>query len=835
METSEYISNVESLHRDAFDRGLFFQTAEDDTIRGRRVTVAGQQMTSFASCSYLGLEHHPALIAGVHEAVERYGTQFSVSRGYLSVGLYDELEAELERLFGAAVLVTSNTTLAHQSFFDAIVDEKDAVILDHQVHASVHRAAGIAKSGGTSVTLVHHESLERSLDLARDLARSHRTVWFATDGVASMYGDLAPVRLLEALLEVAPNVRLYIDDAHGMSWAGKHGRGSFLSRMPLGDRTIVVTSLNKAFSGSGGTIVFPQRHERDKVRMCGGAMAFSGPVQPPMLGADLASARLHLGEEIYEHQTKLARLIEHMNHRAPEVGVPLLVENSSPIFFVPCGLPRISAEVAQRMAADGLYVNVSMYPTVPMRRSGIRVSLTAAHALADVDRVLGSLARHVPAVVSEEGMTPDEVAALFKKAVVSNLMEGPQAPVTFLEALEQFGDARAPSRRASRRLSSGVRPALPHAFDHARSIHEVDREEWDVMLGSVGCISWEAQATAEVLFRDQRRREHEWEFDYVVVRDEERRPLAATVFTTMLQKDDMLMREAVSRVVEERRLEDPYFLTSNVVVAGTGLSEGRHIWLSDDARSKGALATLLRVGARIQREREATTLVIRDLPGDDDELDAFMLDEGFVKLPGLDTHRVKIDWNDRDELVAELPERRYRKAARAALAAWPSFRTRVIEAGDSQLEYLYGLYDEVASKKLRLNTFPLPDNALQHLARSTAWEVVAMYLDADVGGPSDRLPVAFWAAHLHGTHYAPLLCGLDYRFVASHDTYKQMILQVLERARELGCTDAHLGMDADLQKRRWGSVAYPTAIYVQTADHYNGAVLRELVAVASNG
>ena len=85
-----------------------------------------------------------------------------------------------------------------------------------------------------------------------------------------------------------------------------------------------------------------------------------------------------------------------------------------------------------------------------------------------------------------------------------------------------------------------------------------------------------------------------------------------------------------------------------------------------------------------------------------------------------------------------------------------------------------------------------------------------------------------------GGHYAPLFCGLDYRFVATHSTYKQMIYQVLRRCEQIGCAEAHLGMDADLEKRRWGSVAHPTAIYLQAADHYNGAMLRELVAEASS-
>mgnify|MGYP000110696393 CR=1 FL=1 len=48
-------------------------------------------------CSYLGLEHHPALIRGVHDAVDRWGTQFSASRGYVSAPPYEALEEHIGR------------------------------------------------------------------------------------------------------------------------------------------------------------------------------------------------------------------------------------------------------------------------------------------------------------------------------------------------------------------------------------------------------------------------------------------------------------------------------------------------------------------------------------------------------------------------------------------------------------------------------------------------------------------------------------------------------------------------------------------------------------------
>src|SRR4029079_8356849 len=111
--------------------------------------------------------------------------------------------------------------------------------------------------------------------------------------------------------------------------------------------------------------------ERERVRMCGGTLLFSGPIQPPMLGAALASARLHLTDELGALQERLRERVLYTNRRMREEGLPLLVDNDIPIRFVRLGLPRVASEVAQRMTEDGLYVNVSMFPTVPMKRAGI--------------------------------------------------------------------------------------------------------------------------------------------------------------------------------------------------------------------------------------------------------------------------------------------------------------------------------------------------------------------------------------------------------------------------------------------------------------------------------
>jgi len=830
MESSEFISVIEALHRDARRRGLFFGTCEGESLRGREITLNGRSMLSFGSCSYLGLEQHPALIAGVHDAVDRFGTQFASSRGYLSMPGYDTLEDTLSQIFNAHAVVLQTTTLAHQAMFDVFLTEKDALVMDHQVHYSVQRAATLARSVGAHVESVRHEELDRAEEVVAKLARSHKTVWFTTDGITSMYGDLVPIPLLERLLDVAPNVRLYIDDAHGMSWAGEHGKGSFLSRMKPDGRVVVATSLAKAFGAGGAALIFQDPEERERVRLCGGPMVFSGPLQPPLLGAALASARLHLTDELAALQRQLADRVSYANARVIEAGLPLLVDNEVPILFIRCGLPRVACELAGRLSASGVYVNVSMYPSVPLKRSGVRVGITATHTREDIDRLVDALARHTPAVLADEGVSRGELDDLFVGTAISQKFNRPREALRspLHRAIERHGQRA--SRPAPLRLECDPESL---SVEQYASIRDVDAAAWDEALGGRGCLSWEAMRLAEQLFRDQPRKEHNWGFRYVMVREASGKLVAATCFTTSIQKDDSLMREEVSRAVEERRKDDPYFLSSLVTAAGSGLSEGDHLFLDRAGPWRAALTRLLAAADAFHQEAGSETLLLRDLPGDDPEMDEFMWSSGLIKLPNLDTHRLPLSWSTQEEFLAGLA-RKTRKMAREMLASAGPFRVRLLGHGHEgaspeEAAQLHQLYLNVARRKLRYNAFELPDDLVPHLLTSGAWELGVIHVEASDGGPADGAPVAFWAAHKSARDYAPLFCGLDYRYVASHDVYRRMYLWVLKRAVELGVGEVHLGMDAEVEKRRWGARAYSTCMYAQTRADYQGTLLRQIV------
>ena len=227
------IDALDHMLTGAVRRGLIHLVAEDRYLNGRTILVGGSELLHFGSCSYLGLELDPRLKQGAADAAMRYGTHFSSSRAYLSARLYTELEGLLEQVFEASVVVAPTTTLAHLAALPILCEEQDALIIDQQAHHSLHMATNQLRALGTRVETIRHNRMDLLEVRIDELKKHHRRIWYAADGVYSMYGDLAPAEALEGLLNRHDQLHVYVDDAHGIGWSGKHGRGYVLSRVDL--------------------------------------------------------------------------------------------------------------------------------------------------------------------------------------------------------------------------------------------------------------------------------------------------------------------------------------------------------------------------------------------------------------------------------------------------------------------------------------------------------------------------------------------------------------------------------------------------------------------------
>ncbi len=778
----ERLELLDEVVSEAAARGLAIQTADDAPLDGRTISLAGRPRVNFGSCSYLGLELDPRLREGVCAAVARYGTQFSSSRAYVSAPPYRELETRLDRMFGGHALVVPTTSLGHLAALPVLVGTDDAVILDQQVHASVQVAAGQLRLQRTTVEMIRHNSVDRLERMIARLAPKHRRLWLLADGVYSMFADFAPFAELRELLERHEQLHLYIDDSHGVGWAGTHGRGPALEALGMHERLIVAASLNKSFAAAGGALIFPDAELRRRVRTTGGPMIFSGPVQPPMLGAALASAEIHLSAELADRQRALRERIALFDELAEEFCLPLATRDATPIRYVPLGLPRVVLDVVEGLLEDGYYTNYGAFPAVPMKHAGVRMTLTLHHRPDDIRELVGALARRVP------------------------------------EALARGGES---ARRRAATVAGAAPPAL--TLTHHRSAAALDASEWDALLGDRGTFTAEGLKFLERAFAGGGRPEDEWAFHYYVVRDRAGRPVLATFFTAALWKDDMLASAEVSRLVEQRRAHDPYYLTSLTFGMGSLLTEGDHLYLDGNADWKGALDLLLEAVGEHAAAAGAGTIVLRDMHAADRALAEALRERGFVKMAMPDSHVIEPVEADDEAWLAGLSVKS-RVHQRKDVLPWDAAYTVefVSEPRDLDFEHLYSLYRAVTARSLEVNTFPLPRGIFREMLDAPGWELALLRLRGR------ETPVAFGAHFVGARHYAPMIVGLDYDFVRSHHAYRQALRQAHLRARVLGARRVLLGMGAALEKRRFGAHAQQRVAYAQASDHYSAQVLAAL-------
>lgn len=374
----------------AEESGALMQTADDVVYEGRYVHLNGKQLLNYGSCSYLGLELREELKRGAIDAVTRFGTQFPFPRAMLQNPLYLELEAALSQITGGHPVIAASTSLGHISTLPVIVGTKDAVLIDMMAHASVHTAASLLR--GMPVIPIHHSDLNELEDQLKVLSSQHQKVWYLLDGLYSMRGDFAPLAELVALMDKYPALHLYVDDAHSTTWTGRNGRGFALETLKDTSRVVVALSLNKAFAAGGGAMIFPTREMANLVRRSGGPMVFSGAVQPPLLGAAVASARLHLSPELAKLQAELMTRLELTVSEARRLNVPLGVESLNPVFFLRGGSTKNCFSMVNSLRERGACVCAAMFPIVPRGNAGVRFTITLHNTPDDIRTMVGWLA-----------------------------------------------------------------------------------------------------------------------------------------------------------------------------------------------------------------------------------------------------------------------------------------------------------------------------------------------------------------------------------------------------------------------------------------------------------
>jgi 7-keto-8-aminopelargonate synthetase-like enzyme len=395
--------------------GVVHQNTQDEVLDGRHITLEGQKMLYFGSCGYLGLEHDSRLKKGAIEAIQKYGTQFSSSRAYVSSAYYQQAESLLSQIFGKPSLLLQSLTVGHTTNIPLLVGNDDAIIMDAQVHDSVQNAVLMLSSRGIHVEVVRHNRVDMLESRIKALKDTYKKIWYMADGVYSMQGDFAPIKELYRLADQYEQLHLYIDDIHGMSWTGPNGGGYVMSQGNFHSRLYLTTGLTKAFGTAGGLLVFPNEESHKLVKTNGKSFIFSIQMPPMILGATIESAKIHLSQEINSIQQDLSQRVAYFNQLSKELGLPLIHDNDSPIRFVGVGKPETGYNMVRRMMNRGFFFNLSVFPSVSYNRTGLRIPLNRLHTFEDIELLLNEIAVQLPLALADSNGSLDEIRKFFRK------------------------------------------------------------------------------------------------------------------------------------------------------------------------------------------------------------------------------------------------------------------------------------------------------------------------------------------------------------------------------------------------------------------------------------
>ena len=379
---------------------LFRQRPLLQSPQGPEVVVDGQPLLAFCSNDYLGLASHPEVIRALQQGAQKWGVGGGAS--HLVVGHsqpHHELEEALAEFTGRPrALLFSTGYMANLAAVTALVGQGDSVLEDRLNHASLLDAGLL--SGARFARYLHNDAAS----LAKRLDKAEGNSLVVTDGVFSMDGDLAELPALCAAAR-AKGAWLMVDDAHGFGPLGATG-GGIVEHFGLGldDVPVLVGTLGEAF-GTAGAFVAGSEELIETLIQFARPYIYTTSQPPAVACATLKSLEL-LRTEGWRRE-HLAALIARFRAGAAELGLTLM-DSPTPIQPLLIGDSARAVELSRLLRERGLMVGAIRPPTVPAGTARLRVTLSAAHSVEQVDRLLAALGECQALLGAEPGETADE-------------------------------------------------------------------------------------------------------------------------------------------------------------------------------------------------------------------------------------------------------------------------------------------------------------------------------------------------------------------------------------------------------------------------------------------
>lgn len=394
-------------------------------VQGPKLTIErnGQRWHSnvlnFATHDFLGMSSTNEALKDVSKkTMNKYGCGSCGPRGfYGTIDVHLELEGKISKFCGTHdAIMYSDGASAVSSAVAAFAKRGDLLVVDEGVYESLQ--TGITLSRATVMYFKHNDmtDLRRVLEkvdanderIGRNQGEQRRFI--VTEGLYKNYGDLCPVDEIVKLKREF-GYRLILDESFSFGAIGPNGKGAAeeYKMAFMDDVEIVTLSLENAF-GSVGGICIGDEEVVDHQRLSGAGYCFSASA-PPFT----ASAAIVALETLQEKSCKLLEALT-VSREALYSGlktipqIEITSDERSPIAFVRllgdyqtrAEEEKAVNEVFTKCLDNGVAVVSTSHVKALMHVKpppSIRITVTAAHSLSDVEHAVKVLKKAVGSVV----------------------------------------------------------------------------------------------------------------------------------------------------------------------------------------------------------------------------------------------------------------------------------------------------------------------------------------------------------------------------------------------------------------------------------------------------
>ncbi|HWW66264.1 MAG TPA: aminotransferase class I/II-fold pyridoxal phosphate-dependent enzyme [Sphingomonadaceae bacterium] len=361
-----------------------FAIVMDEVRSPTLAVIKGKETILLGTYNYMGMTFDPDVIAAGKKALDEFGSGTTGSR--VLNGTYQghkACEDALKEFYGTkSAMVFSTGYQANLGMMSTIAGKGEYIILDADSHASIYDGCAL---GNAEIVRFRHNSIE---DLDKRLGRlpAEAGKLVVLEGVYSMVGDIAPLKEMVAVAR-KHEAMVLVDEAHGMGFFGKNGRGVFEEAGVEADVDFVVGTFSKSVGTVGGFCV--SNHPKFEVlRLVCRPYVFTASLPPSVVATAAASIRklMHAGDK----RAHLWKNSKRLHAGLREMGFTLGTETAqSAIIAVMLPDMETTVRMWQALIELGLYVNMARPPATPAGTYLLRCSLCAEHSDEQVEQILG--------------------------------------------------------------------------------------------------------------------------------------------------------------------------------------------------------------------------------------------------------------------------------------------------------------------------------------------------------------------------------------------------------------------------------------------------------------